>query len=471
MQYLSNCMITKTIHLFIHKNYSNMLKSIFTTAFIVLLCFFANAQKQTREELERQRKQLQNEIEEYNKTLSNTKSDIKVTLGTLSAIKNKIDKREQVVSTISTELNVIDDDIYLTNREVSRLRRDLDSLKSDYAKSIIYAYKSKSSYSFLNFLFDAQNFADAFKRYQYLKNFRVYREMQAATITRTKQQLENKVMILDVKKKDKGTTLEVQTQQLTELEQDKQKKDNVVKQLKSREKEISGQLQARVAQRKKVNQAIAAIIKKEIEEARAIAKAKAKADAEIKRKADEAAALAKKKAAANNNNGGNDVAVVTPKPPVEKPKKKSVSELDVTPEGLIVSEKFENNRGSLPWPVGTGQICSHYGPNHVEGTSINEPNDGISICTQVGANVKCVFEGEISGVTDLGGEFAIIIKHGRYFTAYSHLSSTSVSRGQKVTTGQSLGKAAVDEESGGGRVDFMISTERGFDNPERWLKH
>ncbi len=457
--------------MFITQNHSHMLKSIFTTAFVILICFFADAQKQTREELERQRKQLQNEIEAYNKTLSSTKSDIKVTLGTLSAIKSKIDKREQVVNTISNELNVIDDDIYLTNREVSRLRRDLDSLKSDYAKSIIYAYKSKSSYSFLNFLFDAQNFADAFKRYQYLKNFRIYREMQAATITRTKQQLENKVMVLDVKKKDKGTTLEVQSQQLTELEQDKQKKDNVVKQLKGREKEISAQLQARVAQRKKVNQAIAAIIKKEIEEARALAKAKAKADAEIKRKADEAAVIAKKKAAAaNNNNAGNDVAVVTPKPPVEKPKKKNVSELDVTPEGLIVSEKFENNRGSLPWPVATGQICSHYGRNKVEGTTIDESNDGISICTQVGTSVQCVFEGEISGVTDLGGEFAIIIKHGRYFTAYSHLSSTSVSRGQKVKLGQSLGKAALDDESGGGRVDFMVSTERGFDNPERWLR-
>jgi murein hydrolase activator len=443
-----------------------MLKTLLTTTLATAIVTVGIAQKQNKEELERQRRQLQAEISELNKDLGSIKGEKKTTTLTLGVVQNKISKRESLIKNISGELNIIEDDIYLTNREVSRLRRDLDSLRSDYAKSIVYAYKSKSTYSFLNFLFDANGFADAFKRYQYLKSFRAYRQMQAETIEKTQRQLKDKIVVLDQKSENKKQTLTVQQTELGSLEEDKKKKDAVLKELKSKEAQITTQIRTREAQRKKLTGEIAKIIKRELEEAKRIAKLRAEEERK-RRKAEEDAA--KKAAKANNNNTTSvkdPVVVTNPKP--DKPKRQ-VSELDVTPEGAIVSERFENNKGRLAWPVSNGNICSRYGTHKIEGTGIIETNDGISICTSVGNGVKAVFEGEVSGVTDLGGEFAIIIKHGRYFTAYSHLASASVSKGQKVSVGQVLGKAAQDDETGGGRVDFMVSSERGFSNPEGWL--
>jgi len=146
--------------------------------------------------------------------------------------------------------------------------------------------------------------------------------------------------------------------------------------------------------------------------------------------------------------------------------------LENTPEGLIRSQQFEENRGSLPWPVDKCVVTLKYGTNMIPGFGsrpIEVPSDGITMEVSQGSNVKAVFEGEVNSVFPVGDRYVVMVKHGKYFTTYSNLQGIAVSKGQKVSPGQVLGRAALNDE-GVGEVSFQIDTEKGTQNPEAWLR-
>ena len=57
------------------------------------------------------------------------------------------------------------------------------------------------------------------------------------------------------------------------------------------------------------------------------------------------------------------------------------------------------------------------------------------------------------------------MRHGKYFTTYSGLSSVTVAKGQKVQAGQVLGNAGEN-----GEIDFLLLQENKNLNPETWLR-
>jgi len=63
-----------------------------------------------------------------------------------------------------------------------------------------------------------------------------------------------------------------------------------------------------------------------------------------------------------------------------------------------------------------------------------------------------------------------VIRHGKYFTAYSNLSSVSVSIGSNVSTGEVIGKAGQADDGSGGQLDFMLLIENKNVNPQPWLR-
>ena len=144
--------------------------------------------------------------------------------------------------------------------------------------------------------------------------------------------------------------------------------------------------------------------------------------------------------------------------------------MEITPEGKEMSVNFENNKHNLPWPVKDGYISHAFGTQTVPGTHIRENNIGISIATPVGSNVRCVADGEVRSIIDLGdGGEAVVVQHGKYFTTYSNLSSVNVGKGDKVHAGTLMGKAGVNLE-GNGEITFVVSKETSYENPESWLK-
>lgn len=426
------------------------------TAFIFFLfALSASAQQPTdKDALQRQREQLKKEIEETEKALIETRKTTKVNLGQLSLINKKMDLQGNVINNINSEIKKLDDNIYLSQLEINKIKRILDTLKVEYAKSMVYAYKNRSNYDFLNFIFSANNFNDAIKRIAYLKSYRTYREMQAENILKTQAMLEDKIEVLSGTKKQKNVVLSEQDKELDKLAKQKEEKATVVNQLKGRQKELLEQVKAKRKQDAKIKNAITAMIRREIEIAKAEAARKEKERlAELKKNKPETPEDSKEAATAK-----------TTRPAA--PKSNSVLVSSEADKALNAS--FEKNKGSLPWPA-DGFVISHFGPNQYPG-GIDYNNPGVSIGTKVGASVKAVFDGEVTLVSYIDNKQAVFIKHGKYFTVYSNLASAKVQRGDKVRTGEVIGTADANDE-GQGEVDFILMKESDNVNPESWLRH
>ena len=432
------------------RNISKIAKGLYKAGFILLLFVALDGLAQSREDLEKKRKEIQQEIASLQEAQTTISKDTKASVSQLKLIERKLKSRYAVINNLNDEMDLIDNTIFSNNREIYRLQKQLDTLKQQYAKTIEYSYKNRSSYDMLNFIFTATSFNDAVKRATYLKSYRKYRDEQAANINRTQKEMAQRIEMLTANKQEKGKVLEEQNKQKIILEGEQKEKNQFVSKLKAREKEIEKEVAAKKKVERSLQNSIAAIIKREIEAARRKAEEEARklASGTVAKPAEKAPAAGSASAA-----------------PVRK-----ANILENTPEVTKVSVGFENNRGNLPWPVDKGTITSSFGRQRIEGTKIDEDNGGITIQTLSGAAVKAVFEGVVTTVYDVAGSQTVTIKHGKYFTTYFNLSTVTVAKGAKVAMGQVIGKAA-ENFDGDGEILFMLNEEMRFVNPEIWLKN
>ena len=432
------------------------MKKLILFCAITLLAGGMMLQAQSKSDLEKQRAAIQREIEEVKRSLSETKKNKKETLGQLSLVQKKLGLRMSEISNINQQINLIDGDINQSYKDIGRLKKDLDTLKEQYQKSVLYAYKNRSNYYFLNFIFSANSFNDAVKRVSYLRSYRSYREQQVSTIEHTQELLEQKITGLNVNKEKKTVVLGEQNKQKQILEVEKKEKDAVVFKLKAREKELNNEIAVKKKQDQKLSVAITAAIRRATEAAAREAAAKRKADA-----------LANASKNTNTTTAPSSAPVVKNETRVIKPSK---SVFDDDPATRALSDDFEKNRGSLPWPIESGRVSMHYGSQAIEGTNVRYDNKGITIETDAGKSVKAVFDGEVLSVISILTVDAVVIKHGKYFTTYSNLESVSVSKGQQIKRGQTIGKVA-EKDAGDGDLEFLISNDRDqYLNPESWLR-
>lgn len=427
-----------------------MIKFIFNVALFTLFSLSVHAQE-TREDLEKQRAALKKEMEQTQKLLNSNKAKTKESLVKWKLINDKLNLQNRLIENIGKDINLLDNTIITNQREINRYNKLLDTLKEEYAKSMIYAYKNRNNYDFLSFIFSAASFNDAIKRIAYLKYYRDYREKQGENILRTQELRKQKLNELGSIKEKKSEVLQIKDKEAAALETQKQEKDKIVNDLKKEGKELNNQLTAYKKQNAKVEKAIAAAIKK------------ARNDASIaamkKKKEEEAANLA----ALKNNNE-------KPTTPIKRTDVvKAPDNVLLNAGNIALNESFKKNKGLLPWPVDKGIPILHYGRNQLpSGTILNVT--GLTVATDIGSNVKCVFDGVVSSVVFIEDMEVVIIQHGEYFSTYSNLGSVSVKAGQNVKTGQVIGKAAANLD-GNGSIDLYINDAKGNDiDPEKWLK-
>ncbi len=444
-----------------------MIKSFFFLLLSFFIGYSSLAQSTAQQELEKQRLELKREIEQTQELLDKNKKNTKESLGQLSLINRKLNLQENIIENISKDINLLDNSIYKSQRDINRLQVLLDTLKQEYAKSMMYAYKNRSSSDFLNFIFSASSFNDAIKRVTYLKSYRNYRELQGDNILRTKVLLNQNIEALTGNKIKKGQVLQTQSKELSLLETQQQEKNQIVKNLKQQGKELNNQISAKKKQMQKVSNAIAAAIKRAQEMARKEALAKA-LEEKAKRDAAERAAEKNKLAIEKGNTA------VIAKPAPLKPEK--ALPISVRQESILLGNdaevklnaNFISNKGTLPWPVDKGYMIMRFGPQKLDiGVTVDNP--GITIGSEIGTSVKALFDGEVSSVTNIENMQVVIVKHGAYFTTYSNLSGVHLSRGQDIRTGQVVGKVAPNDE-GIGSIDLIISNEKSNLNPEGWLR-
>ena len=433
---------------------------------LVLLASFAFARAQSSAELKKKQAEIQREIDELRQQLDQTKKYKRQSLSELNLVQKKLRLRESQIRNINNQIDLIQGNINQNWRDIVKLRAELDTLKLQYQESVVYAYMNRSNYDFLNFIFSAGSFNDALKRMAYLKSYRSYREQQATNYRNTWTQLQQKIDGLNKNKAEKSAALEEQNKQFKVLADEKKEKDAVVSKIKSQEKELLNDMAAKRKQDNKLKSAISAAIRREIAEA----KKRAAAEREKKEKEDAARrAAAANEAKKDEADAGKPNAATRPAKPARENKPLSV--LESSEDIKLVSDNFEKNRGSLPWPVNAGRVAMGFGRQKYEGLTVDYDNPGITIEADAGNSVKAVFDGEVVSVISIGPVQGVIIRHGKYFTTYSNLSSVSVNKGSQVKIGQVIGKLD-EKDSGRGELEFIITNDKNTNlNPEQWLRH
>jgi len=432
---------------------------LFISIFYLISGVHAQSPTQSRSELEKERASIQKEIEDVKRSLDETHKNRKQTLGQLALLQKRLRLRQAAISNINQQLNFIQADMNTSWQEIIKLKKELDTLRKQYAESVVYAYENRTNYDYLNFLFASSNFNDAVKRVEYLKSYRAYREQRAENIQRTQVLLQNKIDGLKIKRIEKDEALVKQNKERQVLEVEKKEKDQVVEQLQGREKELKKEMNAKQRQDQKLGNAIAAAIRRAREDAVREAKKRAAADAAANATN---TAPVKTEVAKNATNPGSAGTMPSTVKPAVKP---AATTIFNTTADIALSGNFEKDKGHLPWPIASGTIAMRFGPHeYIKGIVHN--NQGITIESAAGTSVTAVFDGDVQSVFNVGDVSAVMIRHGKYFTTYSNLSSVSVSKGQSVKMGQVLGKLGDI-----GQLEFVLSDDKDhlFD-PERWLR-
>jgi septal ring factor EnvC (AmiA/AmiB activator) len=419
----------------------------------LLICVFAaiDAHAQSSAELKHRRDKLNEELAQLNQEYQQTANNKKTTLKQLSLLKQQISLREEKINTINSSIRNLDNQISESNNSVHNLKNQLAQLKKQYGAMVLFAYRNQSAYNKLMFIFASKDFNQAYKRLKYLQQFGTYRERQAGYIQGTEQDLNVKIVELDKTKKEKGDLLVDQEKEKKTLGQEKSDQLQVVSNLSQHEGQLKQQqkdMRKRIAE---TNRQIDAEIRKEIEEERRKAEAAAR----------EAARIAAAKAKAENK----DVPVSRTKAITKRSSNSEV--LNATPESARLSNDFLGNRGRLPWPVTNGFISQGFGIYYNDG--IKSESDGVDIKSSPGANVRAVFEGDVTKVADISGTYLVLIRHGEYYTAYSNLRSVVVTKGTKVSTRQSIGTVANDPSTGEANVHFELYRGVNPVDPKLWL--
>ncbi|MCU0384850.1 MAG: peptidoglycan DD-metalloendopeptidase family protein [Flavihumibacter sp.] len=444
-----------------------MIKKIWILLLMVASSLGTFAQTPSSSDLKKQQASIQKEIDELKQQLAETNKYKRKSLAELNLVQKKLRLRESQIKVINDQINLIQSDINQSWRDIVKLRAELDTLKIQYQKSVVYAYKNRSNYDFVNFIFSAGTFNDALKRMAYLKSYRAYREQQAINIANTQSQLEQKISNLNLSKKEKSSALEEQNKQFKVLAEERAEKNAVVSKIKSQERELTKEMSDKRKQDNKLKAAINAAIRREID-------AEKKRLAAIEKEKKEKEEAARKAAAAAAKKEESSTAATKPaaKPVEEKPAApaKPLDVFDTREEVKLASDNFEKNKGSLPWPVNSGRVAMKFGRNQYEGLKVDYDNEGITIEAEANSSIKAVFDGEVSAIFTIGSIQAVIIKHGKYFTTYSNLSKVTVSKGEKVKTGQLIGRLE-EKDAGRGELEFLITNDDRINlNPELWLR-
>jgi septal ring factor EnvC (AmiA/AmiB activator) len=413
--------------------------------------------KNSKKDLETKKKKINEEIENINSLLNETKANKKSSIGALMTINIKLEKRKDLINTISQEIETINNEIKLNEKQVQQLKQTLEKLKADYAQMILFAQRNQDAYSKIMFLFASENFNQAYARLKYMQQYSEFRKKQAYEIIATQSELISKLKELKNQRHEKNVLLGNEEVEKETLSGEKQEQEKVLTELQKKEKELKITLDKK--KRDAVDLQIA--IRKLIE-------------AEIKRKAEEAAKAEAAEIAAKKSKEESKTKTSKEKTTLTETKKEKKENL-YTPilseASEALSADFSNNRGKLPWPVNKGVICETYGEHeHPAIKGFMMFNNGVEICANKGSEARAVFEGEVTGiaVSPTGGKL-VIIRHGEYLSVYSNLSDVTVKTGQKIAVKQTIGTLVYNEDEGKTSMNLQIWKGQKTMDPSGWL--
>ena len=422
--------------------------------------------KNSKKELESKKRRINEEINQINSMLKATKASRKNSLGALVNINVKLEKRQELINTINAEIRGLDKEIKSNEHQSQQLKANLEKLKKEYARMILFAQRNQDAYSALMFVFAAADFNQAYLRLKYMQQYSEFRKRQAEDIIHTQDELLLKLNELKSQRLEKNQLLGNQQTEKKNLNEEKVEQEEVLTELKKKEKELKATLEKKKEDAIQYQLAIKRLIDEEIR--RKAEEAAAEASARVaQRKKEEAEKNKKKKAEKTLPGKKEEIEIASTKTDAEK----RTTQPELNDAAVALSAEFSSNRGKLPWPVSKGIICETYGEHeHPAIKGFMMFNNGVEICASKGMEARAVFEGEVTGiaVSPTGGKL-VIIRHGEYLSVYSNLDNVAVKTGQKVGLKQSLGTVMYDEDEGKTSMNLQIWKGQKTMDPSAWL--
>lgn len=391
-----------------------------------LLCMApVNAQTNEQKVLEAKRERLQNEIREINRLLFAEKKQRGTVLDQMEALDKKINVRQQLIQVTNQQSNLLNRKINANIRNIAKLKDDLQTLKQEYGTMIRKSYQNRAQRNRLMFLFSAENFFQAFKRLQYMKQYTDYRREQGEMILEKTDELT---------RLNKDLTEERKVKEVL-LAQNRKAKNQLMREIKA-QKELLGSI-------RKNESKYAAAIESKQREARKI-------DKQIEE-------LIRNAIAASNKRAGKTGT--------------GVNKFVLTPEATIVANNFSANKGKLIWPVEKGIKSQGFGVyKDAVYPGIKHQSNGVIITTEQGAKARAIFEGEVIAILSVpGGNKGVQIKHGNFISTYYNLSDLFVRKGDKVAAKTELGTVYTNRSNGQTRLKFYLYKDTSKLNPEDWV--
>ncbi|MCB0474655.1 MAG: peptidoglycan DD-metalloendopeptidase family protein [Flavobacteriaceae bacterium] len=394
--------------------------------FFLLFIFLVSVHSysQTQEQLKKRRVQIQNEIKQAQSLLSESKKEAAALLSQLEDINRIISIRSDLIRTINAEADKLTQEIQKNEAEIARLEKSLDVLKKDYADMIVRSYKSRNKYSRLMFLLSSENFLQAYKRLQYMKQFTTYQKLKGEEIKATAATLGALTDSLRMKEDEKQLLIALHTRQQDSIKREKLSQEKLVTQVKAKEKKYIADIKHKQAEDRKL-------------------------DAQLRRLIEAEIAKSKRGSSSKGSTG-----------------------FALTPEAKKLEGDFIANKGKLPWPTEKGIVVRKYGTQkHPTMAGITIQSNGIQVATEKKAKARSIFDGKVLQVLLMPGtnQKMVLVQHGNYISAYKNLDDVNVKLGQTIHTKQDIGTIHTDAITGKTILAFSLFKETQIQNPELWI--
>lgn len=404
---------------------------------LLLIPLMLSAQTKQKE-LEQRKRALLEQIKQMSALRTEQTKQHQSTLQQIEVANEKIQMRTRLIQLGQQQANLLAKEIADNEEQMRTLKKELEFHKEEYAKTIKQSYKSKSSQNKLLFLFSSENFAQAYKRLSYMKQYVNYRKEQVALINEKTEKIKHINDTLITQRDQKTRVLAEQRQEQQTLQGEKKELEALAVSIREKERSYAAQIREKQKQAAAIDREIQRLIRLAIIEAN-------------KR---EQARLAAKSSGKTSTKASSDAEVA----------------FVLTPETKKVADSFEANKGNLIWPVAKGYKAQgfgvYYDPVYPE---LQHYNNGVTIATERGGEARCVFEGEVSAIQSIPGSNKVVqVRHGNYITIYYNLTDVYVKKGDKVKTKEPLGKIFTDS-SGKTEMKFFLYKNTTRLNPEFWI--
>lgn len=388
---------------------TNRVKRFFATILIIAAAVIEAGAQDVSAQREAKKK-LEEEIAFIDNQLKNIINRQKASTQQLTIVQKQVSNRKKLVDEADAEIRVLRTQINAATAQINSLQATLDTLKYYYGDLIYNAYKNRDNKIWFMYILGSENIGQGYRRFAYLGNLSESANAQADNIMQTQDRLKEEKTRLDSLVTVATATRAQRQREYENMKADEKKSRNLVNSLSKSRTQYTRDLQTKKKQVDALNREIERILKKAVNEQKA-------------------------------------------------------ETIDYT-----LAERFEDNKGKLPWPVKgiiTGKFGNHTHPVY---KNIQLPtSNGIDITAAKNASVQCVFDGTVKQVLVMPGySQCVLLQHGTYYTFYCRLGKVSVKAGQKVSTGDEIGTLDVSDDTS--VLHFQVWKGTDKQNPEIWLR-